>query len=123
MTEHALIDDNGDGRGTPADWFRGTRAIKKADDDAAPDGLRASRMALVENETERQLTAEQRTLRDELEGELEALRARKPSTLESIYLDELEALFRKLSPIYVPGIDAEPPQGQENSSPEKTVDS
>src|SRR4029077_6004302 len=27
-TEHALLDDNGDGLGTPADWFRGVRAVK-----------------------------------------------------------------------------------------------
>ena len=26
VTEQALVDDNGDGRGTPADFFRGTRA-------------------------------------------------------------------------------------------------
>ena len=29
VTEHALLDDNGDGLGTPADWFRGLRAIKR----------------------------------------------------------------------------------------------
>lgn len=110
MTEHALIDDNGDGRGTPANWFRGTRAVRKSEDDAAPDGVRANRMALVENDTERQLTAEQRALRDEVESELEALRARRSSTLESIYLDELEALFRKLAPIYVPGVEPQPEQ-------------
>src|SRR5574341_271881 len=31
-TEHALLDDNGDALGTPADWFRGIRAVKKARD-------------------------------------------------------------------------------------------
>jgi hypothetical protein len=121
MTEHALIDDNGDGRGTPADWFRGTRAVKKAEDDTAPDGVRANRIGLVESETERRLTAEQRALRDELEGELEELRARKSSMLESIYLNELEALFRKLSPIYVPGVEAVPEQ--ESPTVENPADS
>ena len=29
-TEHALIDDNGDGLGTPADWFRGVHAVKRS---------------------------------------------------------------------------------------------
>ncbi len=29
-TEHALLDDNGDRLGTPADWFRGVRATKRA---------------------------------------------------------------------------------------------
>jgi len=37
-TEHALLDDNGDGFGTPADWFRGVRAVKRARDGAAVDG-------------------------------------------------------------------------------------
>ncbi len=37
-TEHALIDDNGDGLGTPADWFRGVRATKRAKDGAELDG-------------------------------------------------------------------------------------
>src|SRR5213075_927990 len=34
VTEHALLDDNGDGFGTPADWFRGIRAVKAAKDGA-----------------------------------------------------------------------------------------
>nr|MDQ3624677.1 hypothetical protein [Verrucomicrobiota bacterium] len=46
-TEHALLDDNGDGLGTPADWFRGVRAVKKARDDAELDGLRAHQMHLI----------------------------------------------------------------------------
>lgn len=112
MTEHALVDDNGDGRGTSADWFSGTRAVKNAEDGSSPDGSRANRIALVENDTERQLTQEQRELRDGLERELEALRARKASMLESNYLNELETLFRKLAPIYLPGTtgESEPPE-------------
>ena len=34
VSEHALIDDNGDGLGTPADWFRGYRAVRTAKDGA-----------------------------------------------------------------------------------------
>src|SRR5262249_60020204 len=40
-TEHALLDDNGDGLGTPADWFRSVRAVKKVADGASADGLRS----------------------------------------------------------------------------------
>ena len=28
-TEHALLDDNGDGLGTPPDWFSGVRVVKR----------------------------------------------------------------------------------------------
>src|SRR5204863_7310884 len=38
-TEHALLDDNGDGLGTPADWFRGVRA--------EPIGRRPQPIAIV----------------------------------------------------------------------------
>ncbi len=43
-TEHALLDDNGDQLGTPADWFHGVRATRRAKDGAAPDGLRAHQL-------------------------------------------------------------------------------
>jgi len=69
-TEHPLVDDNGDGLGTPADWFRGVRAIKKAKDSAALDGLRAHQFHLLRNESERNLPLAVRTKRDELELEI-----------------------------------------------------
>lgn len=40
-TEHALIDDNGDGLGTRSDWFEGVRAVRKASEGADADGERA----------------------------------------------------------------------------------
>ena len=48
-TEHSLLEDNGDGRGTPPDWFQGVRAVKKSKDNALPDGLRAHQIHLVQN--------------------------------------------------------------------------
>ncbi|HWF18119.1 MAG TPA: hypothetical protein VG754_02585, partial [Verrucomicrobiae bacterium] len=47
LTEHALLDDNGDGLGTPPDWFSGLRAVKKAADGKSVDGVRANQMILV----------------------------------------------------------------------------
>jgi hypothetical protein len=35
ITEHALLDDSGDGLGTPADWFRGLRAVKRPKENSA----------------------------------------------------------------------------------------
>src|SRR5436309_11702702 len=49
-TEHALLDDNGDRPGPPADWFRGIRAVKKAADGAALDALRAHQFHLVRSD-------------------------------------------------------------------------
>ena len=52
-TEHALLDDNGDRLGTPADWFRGVHATKRAKDGAAPDGIRAHQFHLIPSDRER----------------------------------------------------------------------
>ena len=38
VSENALLDDNGDGMGTPADWFRGVRTQKKAKGKSSADG-------------------------------------------------------------------------------------
>jgi len=101
-SEHALLDDNGDKRGTPPDWFNGVRLTKSPEDGGRADGTDAHRIALVENEWERSLTPGQRILRDELEGELEELRARKSELLIDDYLRELEIILRRISPVYVP---------------------
>jgi hypothetical protein len=98
-TEHSLLDDSGDGLGTPADWFRGVRAVKKAKD-GAPDGLRARQIHLVRSAAERALTPEQRAARDALERELTALRERKAAMKEDDYFHEIEALLLKLARIY-----------------------
>ncbi|HSI15769.1 MAG TPA: hypothetical protein VK961_27225, partial [Chthoniobacter sp.] len=54
-TEHALLDDNGDGLGTPPDWFQGVRVVKKSTDRRAPDGPRAHQIHLVPSAAERAL--------------------------------------------------------------------
>jgi hypothetical protein len=45
-TEHALIDDNGDRRGTALDWFRDVDAMKALSDRAPLDGLFANQLSL-----------------------------------------------------------------------------
>ena len=99
-TEHSLLDDNGDGLGTPPEWFSGVRTVKKTKDGSAPDGLRAAQIHLVHSVAERALTAEQRTQRDALERELAALRDRKGTMKEDEYFRELEALLLKIARIY-----------------------
>ena len=70
-TEHALLDDNGDGLGTPADWFRGAR-VKTATNGKSVDGVRAHQMHPVRSGAEIELAAEVRR-RDELEKKLSEL--------------------------------------------------
>lgn len=99
-TEHALIDDNGDGLGTPADWFRGIRAVKKAKDGAALDGLRAHQFHLLRNQAERNLPAALRAKRDGLEQDIARLREAKSGLKEEEYYRRLEKLMLDLSGVY-----------------------
>ena len=100
-SEHALIDDNGDSVGTPADWFRGERLIKQPEGDTIPDGFRSRQIAFIASEQERLLTPDQRFARDRLEAELETLRAKKEELEESEYYDGLEKILLELGEIYL----------------------
>ena len=96
-TEHALIDDNSDGLGTPAQWFTGVRAVRKSKDDKPLDGLRAKQWCLIRSESERKMAVETRTKRDELELEMESLRKQKESLSEDAYYARLEVLMIELA--------------------------
>jgi hypothetical protein len=99
-TEHALLDDNGDSLGTPADWFQGTRAVKRAKDGAKLDGLRAGQLCLVRSRGEQELPAAVRSRRDNLEQELARVRERKGQLAEAEYLKLLEPLLVEIARIY-----------------------
>jgi hypothetical protein len=101
-TEHAMIEDNGDGLGTPADWFRGTRVVVRPQEDQAVDGMLANRVFLAPGEAEQQLSAAQRVERDRLEAEIEALRQRKPELGDNEYYEQLEAILLRLARLYFP---------------------
>jgi hypothetical protein len=99
-TEHALIDDNGDGLGTPADWFRGVRATKQARDGASLDGARAQQFHLVRSAAERELPAAVRARRDELELAVAKLRETKAKLTADEYFARLEKLLLELAALY-----------------------
>jgi hypothetical protein len=99
-TEHPLIDDNGDGRGTPAAWFNGLQVKTQSKDGAIADGIRANQVHLIRSEFETRLTDEQRQWRDEKELELARLRDRKKTLKEADYLQELEAILIELATFY-----------------------
>jgi len=102
VTEHALLDDNGDGLGTPAEWFRGVRAVKKAQEGKSVDGLRAHQFHLVRSATEQQFTPEARARRDELERTLADLREQKAKLGDEEYFRRLEVLLLELAGLYAP---------------------
>jgi hypothetical protein len=100
LTEHALLDDNGDGFGTPPEWYRGLRPIKQPKAGKAIDGRRAHQVYLTPSPAELALSAEVRAQRDALESEINSLRDRKATFSETAYYAELEALLLKLAVLY-----------------------
>jgi hypothetical protein len=99
-TEHALLDDNGDGLGTPAEWFHGIRATKRAKDGSSLDGHRAHQVHLIKSDHERQMPAELRRRRDQLELSIAALRDQKDKLGEVLYYAKLESLMVELARLY-----------------------
>ncbi len=99
-TEHALIDDTGDGLGTPPDWFEGVRATKVAKDGARPDGELAHQWMLVPNAFERRLTVEQRERRDTLEREVRELSRQREALGDEGYYAKLEPVLLEIARIY-----------------------
>jgi len=100
VTEYALIDDNGDGLGTRADWFRGVRPVQKAEDGAALDGYRAHQFHLVHSEAENKMPPEMRAKRDRLELEVINLRDLKDKFSEEEYFSRLENMLYDIAQIY-----------------------
>ena len=95
-----MLDDNGDGLGTPAEWFRGVRATKRAKDGATLDGARAHQFHLVRSPAEQLLPAVARTRRDAVELKIERVREAKAKTPEAAYYAELEKLLLELASVY-----------------------
>ncbi len=101
-TEHPLIDDNGDRLGTPAEWFRGTRATKKPPKGATSDGFRAHQFALVPGPESQRLSSEQRARRDELELTIAQMRESRPSEPDDEYYRRLEGVLLELAQLLPP---------------------
>jgi hypothetical protein len=100
VTEHALLDDNGDSLGTRADWFRGIRPVQKAEGGASLDGYRAHQFHLVRNAIEKKMPPQLRDRRDRLELEVIRLRDAKESFSEDEYYARLEKLLTEIAQIY-----------------------
>lgn len=99
-TEHALLDDNGDALGTPAEWFRGIRPVRKARDDASLDGYRAHQYHLLQSPDETAMPPELRARRDQLELQIVELRDARATLPDEEYFARLEPLLREIAQIY-----------------------
>jgi hypothetical protein len=99
-TEHALLDDNGDGLGTPAEWFRGIRPVQKAHDNASLDGYRAHQIHLLRSPAETSMSPDLRARRDQLELQVMELRDARANLPDEEYFSKLELLLREIAHIY-----------------------
>jgi len=107
-TEHSLLDDNGDGLGTPADWFQGLRPTKQPKKDSPGgtntihlvDGVLAHQFHLAVSDADARLTPAQRAQRDALERAVLLHRERKSKMPEDEYYKELEKLLLELARLY-----------------------
>ena len=97
VSENALLDDNGDGMGTPADWFRGVRTQKKAKGKSSADGKLSRLVFPVIPPAEKDIPAPLRKKRLAAEAKIETLRSLKKTLEAEIYYRDLEKLFLELA--------------------------
>ncbi|MBS0204158.1 MAG: hypothetical protein JSS49_14740 [Planctomycetes bacterium] len=97
QTEHALLDDNGDGQGVRSDQFRGLTPIERTTDGKPLDGQTAHQWHLIRNATDSALPPDLLKKRDALESAVLQLRDRKKSLPQDEYLRELERLLVELA--------------------------
>ena len=101
QTEHSILDDNADGKGTQPSAFVGILPKDTSEENETPDGFRAHQHHLKQSDFEKSLSPDQKKLRDSLEMEIFKLRQKKPVLSEDEYYQELEVLLRKLGKIYL----------------------
>jgi hypothetical protein len=99
-TEHALLDDNGDGLGTAAALYDGLRPTRAKDAAAEPDGRRANQVHLLRSAGEQAMPAEARRRRDQLELELFKLRDARARMGDEDYYRKVEPLMLELARLY-----------------------
>ena len=93
-TEHALLEDNGDGVPTRRE------ALEAPPAEAKLDGERSAQLVLVLSDEEKKLTDDQRTRRDALEAQIKKLREQRSTLEDEAYYSQLEKLLRELAAVY-----------------------
>jgi len=98
-TEHAVLDDNGDGLGTGAALYQGLHAAKP-EGGAAADGRRAHQVHLLPSDPEKAIPPDLRRRRDELELQVLALRDARGKMSEEEYYRRIEPLLLEIARVY-----------------------
>jgi hypothetical protein len=101
-TEQALLDDNGDSKGTPASFYRGTRPAKAPAEGLQLDGALAARVLVSGNRSDERLSKEQLAQMEEIEQKINLLRANKKDGEEENYYNKLEELLLSFARIRFP---------------------
>ena len=96
-TEQALLDDNGDKRGTPANFFRGLKPAKAPADGLQSDGDLARRLTLHKLLTELEMTPEMEFRADQIEERIAELRREKTGMDPVEYHAKLEKLLLEMA--------------------------
>jgi hypothetical protein len=96
LSEHAILDDNGDGSGTQAEAL----LHPKPNPTRPPDGLLAATTSLTRDNSTPTLNAEQTRQRNELEAQIAELRTHKEAMQPVFYYQRLEALLLQLARLY-----------------------
>lgn len=102
ISEHSLIDDSGDQKGTPAEWFKGLQPKQTPKGANDIDGFKAHQVMLIPDEFERSLSPESRQKRNNLENKLRLLKAKKDTLSGKDYQASLEEILTQLAEIYYP---------------------
>jgi hypothetical protein len=119
-SEHALLEDNGDGLGTSAAFFRGLTGNQPAAGGQSTDGDRARQITLVAAPPDLALTPALRRRRDQLEAELFALREQRAKLPEATYFARLERLLLPLARIYASAQQTRSTPGNNEETQEPT---
>ncbi len=98
--ENALIDDNADHRGTPADAFNGLAPQLASTTSQLPDGNIASHIVLIPSPEEAAIPDNLKNQRTKIEVEIARLKIQKSSLPEDTYYDRLEILLVDLARLY-----------------------
>jgi hypothetical protein len=96
-TEHAVLDDTGEGEGVRPDAFQGVRPAQGFRGNATSEGTRAGQFCLVRSVEEQRIPAALRQQRDAIEREVHALHELKGELASDEYYAQLETLLVRLA--------------------------